>query len=221
MNERDAQLLAERIALARGGNTSAFDELLRQFHGRVWRFTLKWVRTPQDADDLTQEIFIVAWRRLPGFRGDSAFSTWLLGIALNIARNHHNRGPGRREVDLPEDDVLDLLLDTADDPSDIVDRRRQLVELDTAIRQLPPELRETLVMVRLEGLSLQEAATLQGVPLGTIKSRLNRAKERLLDSVEALSSRPQPRPSREPSDRAGDSPQNIELSRPPGGRSQP
>ncbi len=174
--------LVERASL---GDERAFADLVREFQRGVWRFILMWVHNASDAEELTQETFIVAWRSLPHFRGESAFSTWLLGIALNIARNHHNRSPSRREVELPDEGGLDALLPQDDDPSDLLERKEVLMALSRAISELPDELRAVVILVRLEELSLEETAATLRVPLGTVKSRLSRARERLTRDVAA------------------------------------
>lgn len=177
----EEKALGDLIAKARTGNASAFADILKMLQGRVWRFALKWVRNPDDAEEITQEVFFIAWRNLDQFRGDSAFSTWLLGIALNIARNHIQRGPQRRETELPEDEeVIAHYLPQGRDPASLLEIQQDIERLDKAIRALPMELRETLTLVRLEGLSLADTARLLNIPLGTVKSRLHLARARLL-----------------------------------------
>jgi len=183
MNDIQLYRVKQWVERARGGDEAAFSALVREFHSNVWRFILKSVHNPQDAEELTQETFISAWRSLQTFRGESKFSTWLLGIALNIARNHCNRSASRKEVELPEDNVLESLLPQAEDPSELTRSKQMLLELDRAISRLPSELREVVILVRLEDLSLEEAAALLQIPLGTVKSRLSRARERLTDDM--------------------------------------
>ena len=183
MNELEQHRIRLLIQIARGGDAVAFDELVRLHHLRVWRFILKSVANPHDAEELAQETFLAAWRNFASFRGDAQFSTWLLGIALNLARNHCNRSPARREVELPEADQLDALFSEAQDPYEQMRLKQQLQALQNALAQLPNELREAITLVRLEGLSLEEAALLLDIPLGTIKSRLSRARSRLNEEL--------------------------------------
>ena len=171
------------VEQARNGDEAAFSALVQEFHNNVWRFILKSVHNPQDAEELTQETFISAWRSLQTFRGESKFSTWLLGIALNIARNHCNRSASRKEVELPDEHVLESLLPQAEDPLALTQSKQMLQELDRAIARLPSELREVVLLVRLEDLALEEAAALLQIPLGTVKSRLSRARERLSEDM--------------------------------------
>lgn len=183
MNDIQLYRVKQWVERARAGDEAAFSALVREFHSNVWRFILKSVHNPQDAEELTQETFISAWRSLQTFRGESKFSTWLLGIALNIARNHCNRATSRKEVELPEDNVLESLLPQAEDPSELARSKQMLLELDRAIFRLPEELREVVILVRLEDLALEEAANVLKIPLGTVKSRLSRARERLAEDM--------------------------------------
>ncbi len=172
------------VARARGGDHQAFTQLVEQHHVRVWRFLLKYVGNPHDADELVQETFMAAWQRLPGFRGDSQFSTWLLGIAFNLARNHRNRNHAKHcEVALPEDDFLETLLIACPDPLHLMCQKSTLTALDRAIAGLPEEMRDVMRLVKLDGLSLEQAASVLDKPVGTIKSRLSRAKEQLLGDL--------------------------------------
>ena len=167
------------VAQAAAGDSAAFDALVKENYQRVLRFQMKWVRNQADAQELTQETFLAAWRKIGSFRSESKFSTWLLGIALNLARNHRNRGPARHEAELPEDDHLEVLLGSESTPQDRLQSRQTLSALDRALARLPADMREVTVLVRLEGLALQDVATLLGVPLGTVKSRLSRGRSQL------------------------------------------
>ncbi len=170
---------------ARSGDSEAFSRLVREHHAQVWRFLMKWVRNRDDAEELAQETFLAAWRGLANFRGAAQFSTWLLGIALNLARNHHNRSAARnREAELPDEEHLADLLAPAPGPHELLVQKSTLAALDRAIARLPRDMREVIVMVTLEGLALGETAAMLGIPVGTVKSRLSRAKERLLQDME-------------------------------------
>ena len=175
---------AARLARARDGDQRAFGQLVELHHPRVWRFLLRRVGNRHDADELTQETFLAAWQRLPGFRGEAQFTTWLLGIALNLARNHHNRRQAqRREVELPDEAALDAALGAGGDPLGQLQLRGTLAALERAIAGLPEEMREALRLVRFDGLSLEQAGVVLGTPVGTIKSRLARGRDRLSDEM--------------------------------------
>jgi RNA polymerase sigma-70 factor (ECF subfamily) len=170
---------------ARNGDQQAFALLVDAYHTRVWRFLLKWVKSRDDAEELTQETFLAAWRALPSYRAGSQFSTWLLGIALNLARNHHNRIVKKlsRNVELDETMYMDLPSGSDNEPDAQLERKQAMNALQRAIDGLPEDMRQVLIMVRLEGMQLEEVAQILGIPSGTVKSRLSRAKSRLLQDM--------------------------------------
>ncbi|MDB5839540.1 MAG: polymerase subunit sigma [Herminiimonas sp.] len=169
---------------ARNGDAEAFSKLTREHYAQVWRFLFKWVKNRDDAEELAQETFMAAWRSLSRFRADSKFSTWLLGIALNLARNHHNRSASRnREVELDETAHLDMPASPGSDPQVQFEHMAAIRALDRALDRLPPDMREVMLLIKVEGLSMEQAASMLDVPLGTIKSRLSRGKEKLLEEM--------------------------------------
>ena len=172
-----------QVARAATGDSTAFDGLVKEHYQRVLRFQMKWCRNQADAQELAQETFFAAWKKIASFRRESKFSTWLLGIALNLARNHCNRGPARHEAELSDDDHLEALLGTDTAPEDQLEQRQTLTALDRALAKLPADMREVTVLVRLEGMALQDVASLLAIPLGTVKSRLSRAREQLAQEL--------------------------------------
>ena len=172
-----------QVVQAAAGDAAAFDVLVKDHYQRVLRFQMKWCRNQADAQELAQETFFTAWQKIASFRRDSKFSTWLLGIALNLARNHCNRGPARRESELPDDDHLEALLGADTSPEGRLSERQTLTALDRALARLPADMREVTVLVRLEGLALQDVANMLAIPIGTVKSRLSRAREQLAQEL--------------------------------------
>ncbi|MGV3653872.1 MAG: RNA polymerase sigma factor [Noviherbaspirillum sp.] len=169
---------------ARSGDAAAFSHLVDLYYSRVWRFLIKWVKNREDAEELAQETFLAAWRNLSGFRADAQFSTWLLGIALNLARNHHNRSPAKRwEVELDEAAHMETPALRSADPQVQWEQKSSLLALQRAIDGLPADMREVILLIRLEGLSLEQAASMLDVPVGTVKSRLSRARDKLKESM--------------------------------------
>ncbi|MGI4847647.1 MAG: RNA polymerase sigma factor [Janthinobacterium lividum] len=172
------------IENARKGDEVAFANLTKAHYAQVWRFLFKWVKNRDDAEELAQETFLAAWRSLPHFRSDSKFSTWLLGIALNLARNHHNRSPARnREVELDEAAHLDTPASPGSDPQVHFEHMATIRALDRAINRLPADMREIMLLIKVEGLSMEEVASMLSLPLGTVKSRLSRGKEKLTEDM--------------------------------------
>lgn len=162
------------------GRRERFDVLVQRHHARVHRFLLRHTQQPEDALDLAQDTFLQAYLKLPAWRGDSRFSTWLLGVALNLARNHANRSPRLRHVHVALDDAghrADLV--DRDDPARMLAQRARHAAIEAGIAALPAELRAPLLLVAVEGRSYEEALALLQIPAGTLKSRLNRARRQL------------------------------------------
>jgi len=172
----------QQVAAARNGDRRAFGALVERHRVLLYRFLLRRCRSAEDAQDLAQEAFIIAWTRLPTFDGRSRFSTWLLGIALNLARDRANRASTRREVELDED-VERNAPDPSAGPDIQRERRRALGALQQAIERLSPDLRTTLELVAFEDMPYDEVALLLDVPAGTVKSRVNRARSLLRAAV--------------------------------------
>jgi RNA polymerase sigma-70 factor (ECF subfamily) len=181
LNSADDSMAFEQslIKTAVEGNAQSFILLVARYQDRVYRFILKHIGHIADAQDLAQDTFLDAYLGLSGFRGDSALSTWLLGIALNRVRNHLNRSPERR-FNHVSDDLLGDHASLTTDPSIDFERRELLAVVRQGLDQLPAELREALIFVSLEQLSYQETAALLAIPTGTAKSRVNRARCQLV-----------------------------------------
>ncbi len=175
-------LEAQDLAAARIGDRQAFGRLVERHGTLVHRFLCRRCRSAEDAQDLAQEAFIVAWTRLQAFDGRSRFTTWLLGIALNLSRDRAGKASSRHEVALDEDVERDVV-DPSAGPEAQRERQRALSALQHAIERLPPDLRTTLDLVAFEDLSYDEVAALLEVPAGTVKSRVNRARMLLREAV--------------------------------------
>jgi len=167
------------VEAAKKGDTQAFSHLLKRLEQRVFRFILRHSLTHEDAQDLTQETFVEVCRNLEHFRGNSMFSTWVLGIARNLVLNHVNRSSSFR-FSIAEDVDLTEVVDDGNNPHDACQRQARLVALTHGIQSyLSRDLREALVLVCLEGLSYREAAKLLELPEATVKTRVFRARKAL------------------------------------------
>lgn len=161
------------VAAAAEGNMSAFEELVRSYTDAVYGHGLRFFGDPQAAEDVVQEVFIKVYRTLNTFEGESAFSTWLFRVTRNTCVDMLRQGK-RRPVPV---NPLDIHTGSTPDHSQrIVDA----AALEQAMQTLPPEDKEALGAVTLYGLSYQEAADAIGVPLGTVKSRVFRARRLLI-----------------------------------------
>ncbi len=178
-NKADDQVLVER---AQQGDKRAFDLLVLKYQHKIAKLIMRYVRDPAQALDVSQEAFIKTYRALPKFRGDSAFYTWLYRIAINTAKNHlvaMKRRPADFEVDLQDPEAYDIhaRLQDMDTPERIAQREELRAAVESAIAALPDELREAILLREIEGLSYEEIARAMDCPVGTVRSRIFRARE--------------------------------------------
>jgi RNA polymerase sigma-70 factor, ECF subfamily len=173
MQEPDPQT----VSAARRGELGAFEDLVRLYQADVWRFSYHLLRDEQMADDVSQDALVRAYRFLDRYRGDSKFSTWLFSITRNCALDELRR-VGRRK----------RLAERIEAPEPGLDQT-VAVEVREAVHALPLELREPVVLIDMFGSSYREVAQMLGVPEGTIKSRMHRARELLAVSLRPLDER--------------------------------
>ena len=172
---------AEDLAQARSGDSAAFSRLVTPLEGMVWRVCYQLTGNAEDARDAAQETMLKAWRSLASFREEAAFSTWLYRIAVNVCRDALRRQSVRQA------ESLEALREGGFDPPDPAPGTESRVlsaesvrELRQAMSRLPEEQRVPLVLFGVEGQSYEEIASLTGVPVGTVKSRVSRARTKLL-----------------------------------------
>jgi RNA polymerase sigma-70 factor (ECF subfamily) len=165
------------------GDKTAFDLLVRKYQHKVVKLVLRYVRNPAEAEDIAQEAFIKAYRALPQFRGDSAFYTWMYRIAINTAKNSlasRDRSPIRYDLDLndPEEShSVQTKLQDPDTPEGMALTEEIRLIVNSAIDALPEELKTAIVLRELDGLSYEEIAAAMECPVGTVRSRIFRARE--------------------------------------------
>jgi len=165
------------------GDKGAFDVLVLKYQHKVVKLVMRYVRNPAEAEDVAQEAFIKAYRALPQFRGDSAFYTWLYRIAINTAKNavvSRDRSPVDYDLDLQNpDESYDMhgRLKDAETPEGLVLTDEIRGTVNAAIDALPEDLRTAIVLRELEGLSYEEIAATMECPVGTVRSRIFRARE--------------------------------------------
>jgi len=162
------------VALFQRGDEEAFDRLVERHRRRMYSLACR-LASPLEAEDLAQEIFIAAYRALPGFRGDSRFSTWLYRIAVHVC-SHYVR---RRRLDTTELDDQEADGERGHDPERSAISTELQERVRAAIEQLPYKLRLVVVLRDLHGLSYDEIAQVVGCPIGTVRSRLHYATQRL------------------------------------------
>jgi RNA polymerase sigma-70 factor (ECF subfamily) len=182
----------ELVEDAARGSREAFDALVRRHQGAIVNLARAMTAADADADDLAQEAFVRAWRSLARFRHDSTFRTWLHGIAINVIRTHRGRGSRLRRLFGLAESGRDGAADPLDRASidDGVEGPLAMREIiDRALATLPPDMREAVVLRDVQGLDYKEIAAALGVPLGTVESRIFRARQRLRPLLEPLRDR--------------------------------
>jgi len=172
----------ELVRRVQRGDRAAFDVLVRKYQHKIVKLVTRYVHDGAEALDVSQEAFIKAYRAIHGFRGDSAFYTWLYRIAINTAKNHlvaEGRRPLEHGMDLQDPEQYDVQARLRDNDTPerllLTDEIQRTVE--AAIAELPEDLRTAIVLRELEGMSYEQIAETMGCPVGTVRSRIFRARE--------------------------------------------
>jgi RNA polymerase sigma-70 factor (ECF subfamily) len=187
-NEQERRL----IEASRGGDLKAFDQLVRRYERSVFNTAYRLSNSHDDASDIAQEAFVRAWNNLKSFRGDSAFSTWLYRIVTNVFLDDRKRKRARphisldQELELDESSVTRQYEDPSPGPEAIMEGEERKEILAKAIASLPEAQRSMVVMYHTQGLAYEEIAEITQLPMGTVKSRLNRARLALRDRLGAV-----------------------------------
>lgn len=184
------QLLVQR---AQKGDSRAFDLLVIKYQHRLAAVVVRWVSEPDIVEDIVQESFIKAYRALAGFRGDSAFFTWLYRIATNTAKNHlesMGRKPSYRARDVDELVQVETpdALHEADTPDALLARSQLEDKLQATLAELPEDMRVALTLREFEGMSYQDIAEVMSTPIGTVRSRIFRARETIEHELQQVMS---------------------------------
>ncbi len=173
------------------GDKKAFDLLVLKYQNRVVNLVSRYVRDATDAQDIAQEAFLKAYRALPNFRGDSAFYTWLYRIAINTAKNHvasRARRPQEVQPSGPDDETYDLdeALREVETPENLMLTDEIQKTILSAIEELPEDLRIAITLREVEGLRYEEIAEVMSCPIGTVRSRIFRAREAIDNRLKPL-----------------------------------
>lgn len=188
-SDREAdQILVERV---QRGDKKAFDLLVLKYQHKVANLISRYIRDPAEVLDVTQEAFIKAYRALPKFRGESAFYTWLYRVAINTAKNtlaaQARRPPGDDvEADTAEQMDMGAALRETDTPERLALQGEIAETIQKALDELPDDLRTAITLRELEGLSYEEIAQAMDCPIGTVRSRIFRAREAIDAKLQPL-----------------------------------
>ena len=184
--QREAATAAHLVARAKAGEPQAFDALVRRYRKRIFALALHLSGSESDADDIVQDVFIRAFRALDQFEGRSEFFTWVYRLAVNRSLDARRASARRSESSIDMDDPRierALQVDADGDPRRAAELRQTYARALRALDGLPPEMRTTVVLVTLQGLSNAEAAVVQRCSRGTIAWRLHEGRRRLLDAT--------------------------------------
>ncbi len=190
MSEREVdQVLVER---AQGGDQHAFDQLFSKYQRKLGRLLSRFIRDPAEVEDVSQEAFIKAFRALPAFRGESAFYTWLYRIGINTAKNYlvsqGRRAPTSTEFDADEAETFEDAgqLRDINTPESLLLSKQIGETVNLAMESLPDDLRTAIFLREIEGLSYEEIAAIMDCPIGTVRSRIFRAREAVAQKLRPL-----------------------------------
>lgn len=190
MSDRDID--QQLVVRAQRGEKHAFNLLVTKYQRKLARLISRLVRDPAEVEDVTQEAFIKAYRALPQFRGESAFYTWLYRIGVNTAKNflmsQGRRAPTTTEKDAEEAETFDDAEQLRDinTPESVLMSRQVAATVNAAMARLPEELRTAITLREIEGLSYDEIAELMNCPIGTVRSRIFRARESIAAELRPL-----------------------------------
>ncbi len=191
MSSKANEVALDRLLVDRfkNGDQTAFDEMVTRYWDRIYSMVNQLLRNSQDAEEVTQDAFIRAHRGLVNFRGDSAFSTWLYQIATNLARNRYWYWWRRKRdqsvsIDAPlsadnSTTLADLIPAEVETPDDITVTQEFVARIGQGMERLSAKHREILILRNIKNLSYEEIAVILGISVGTVKSRIARARESL------------------------------------------
>ncbi|HWP00969.1 MAG TPA: RNA polymerase sigma factor RpoE [Methylococcus sp.] len=189
--EMSEELDEELVRRVQEGDKKAFDLLVRKYQYKITQLINRYIKDPYEAVDVAQESFIKAYRALPNFRGESQFYTWLYRIAINTAKNYiatRARRPSEDEFDLESAEQFENAprLRDIDTPESAVLSEELARVIQEAVNDLPEELRTAITLREMDGLSYDEIAVVMNCPVGTVRSRIFRAREAIDKRIKPL-----------------------------------
>lgn len=188
----DRDIDRDLVARAQAGDKRAFGLLVEKYQRKLIRLLSRYIRDAAEVEDVAQEAFIKAYRALPAFRGDSAFYTWLYRIGINTAKNHlvatGRRAPTTTEVEAEDAEGMDEgeQLRDINTPESVLLSKEIATTVNAAMDGLPEELRTAIQLREIEGMSYEDIAKIMDCPIGTVRSRIFRAREAIAEKLKPL-----------------------------------
>lgn len=193
----DRDIDRDLVARAQSGDKRAFGLLVEKYHRKLVRLLSRYVRDAAEVEDVAQEAFIKAYRALPSFRGESAFYTWLYRIGINTAKNHlaasGRRAPARGDLELEDAEGMDEgeQLRDINTPESVLLSKEIADTVNAAMDSLPEDQRAAIQLREIEGMSYEDIAKAMDCPVGTVRSRIYRAREAIAERLKPLLERRQ------------------------------
>jgi len=188
----DREIDQQLVERAQHGDKHAFELLVAKYQRKLGRLLSRFIRNPSEVEDVVQEAFIKAYRALPSFRGESAFYTWLYRIGINAAKNYlvseGRRPPTTTEFDSEEAEGFEDAeqLRNINTPENELMSKQVAETVNKAMDSLPEELKTAITLREIEGLSYEEIATMMNCPIGTVRSRIFRARETIAEKLRPM-----------------------------------
>ena len=169
------------IEKAKNGNKGAFNILVNKYYPRVYATLFSFTKSKEDSEDLSQQTFIKVWQQLSSFRGESAFFTWVYRIAINLAKNYVSSAAYKKQKISSSIEFLELDVSSFEDLESIIIHDQSLIEINDFIITMPESLKTAFTMREVEGKSYDEISEITKTPIGTVRSRIFRARESIIE----------------------------------------
>ena len=171
------------ITKAQSGDEGAFKFLMTKYYPRVYASLFAFTKSREDSEDLTQLTFIKVWQKINSFRGDSAFFTWVYRIAINLAKNHFASSASKKDkVNISSDD-LEIDIPSYENPEMSLMHKQSLQNIQSYVKTLPESLKTAFTLREVDGKSYEEISIIINTPIGTVRSRIFRARESIINYI--------------------------------------